>query len=289
MTPFNWFNRQFNEQPQPEETAESQPVEETAEEKSEETTAPTEPAVNQDYLSWAKAAYANIQKQQAESVAEADAEADAEAAPEPESVDAVEAATAEAAEIPTEEIPTEEIPTEEIPAEEISEPIAEEVEPAEAIAEEPATVEESIESESAIAEPAEPTAPLPFWAQAEAERLERLERLRAEAIVEPAPTPPPSPTVEADIAAIPDFVLDEAFLWSAEVLASQGRRPDQISIEEITWLNRLRQGLDKTRRNLVNQLRAIVGQGPLNQDAVTEIESLLLQADVGIEATDFIV
>jgi fused signal recognition particle receptor len=51
----------------------------------------------------------------------------------------------------------------------------------------------------------------------------------------------------------------------------------------------LRQGLGKTRRSLANQLKAIVGQGPLNQDAVLEIEALLLQADVGIEATDYII
>ncbi|HEY9806987.1 MAG TPA: signal recognition particle-docking protein FtsY, partial [Candidatus Obscuribacterales bacterium] len=56
-----------------------------------------------------------------------------------------------------------------------------------------------------------------------------------------------------------------------------------------TWLKRLRQGLDKTRRSLVNQLKAIVGQGPLNQDAVEEIEALLLQADVGVAATDRII
>ena len=73
------------------------------------------------------------------------------------------------------------------------------------------------------------------------------------------------------------------------MLASQGRRPDQISIEEITWLNKLRQGLDKTRRGLVNQLKSIVGQGPLNDEAVDEIESLLLQADVGVAATDKII
>lgn len=78
-------------------------------------------------------------------------------------------------------------------------------------------------------------------------------------------------------------------MWSAEVLAAQGRRPEEVSLEEITWLKRLRQGLDKTRRSLVNQLRAIVGQGPLNQDAVSEIESLLLQADVGVAATDYII
>ncbi|MCY7408552.1 MAG: signal recognition particle-docking protein FtsY, partial [Alkalinema sp. CAN_BIN05] len=81
----------------------------------------------------------------------------------------------------------------------------------------------------------------------------------------------------------------DGFSWSAEVLASQGRRVEDISLEEITWLKRLRQGLDKTRLNLVNRLKALVGQGPLNQDAVEEIESLLLQADVGVAATDKII
>ncbi|MBW4551203.1 MAG: signal recognition particle-docking protein FtsY [Aphanocapsa sp. GSE-SYN-MK-11-07L] len=148
---------------------------------------------------------------------------------------------------------------------------------------------------------------LPFWAKAEAERQERLERLKATAIeteqavepvvaVEPAigfvppaeitPSQPdsPQPTEEA-----PAVAFDEGFLWSAEVLAAQGRKPEEVSVEEITWLQKLRRGLGKTRRGLVNQLKAVVGQGPLSQDAVLEIESLLLQADVGVEATDTVI
>jgi fused signal recognition particle receptor len=288
MTPFNWFNRQFNDQPNPEETAESQtpaeavPTEAVPTETAPEETA-AEPAINQDYLTWAKAAYANIQKQQAiDPAAEAAEESATETVVAPE--EAAEEIAEEVAEPVVEEVAAE---TAESAIADSAEPIVEEV-----TAEIPEPAAEEIAEpivEEATAEPAEPAA-LPFWAQAEAERLERLERLRAEAIVEPEPVAPPVAAVQADPAyAIPDFVLDEAFLWSAEVLASQGRRPDQISIEEITWLNRLRQGLDKTRRNLVNQLRAIVGQGPLNQDAVMEIESLLLQADVGIAATDYIV
>ena len=132
---------------------------------------------------------------------------------------------------------------------------------------------------------------LPIWArESNAERQARLERLKATAIEEPEPvtateaqTSLETATQEAGI----DF--DEGFLWSAEVLASQGRRPEDVSLEEISWLKRLRQGLDKTRRGLINQLKAIVGQGPLNQDAVMEIEALLLQADVGVEATDYII
>ena len=149
-------------------------------------------------------------------------------------------------------------------------------------------------------EPVEPTEPiaaasptLPESAslleRAAADRVERLERVKAEAIVEPEPEP--EPVAEAEPAALPPgaIVFDENFLWSAEILAAQGRRPEDISAEEIEWLTRLRQGLDKTRRGLVNQLKSLVGQGPLNADAVEEIEALLLQADAGVEATDAII
>lgn len=114
-----------------------------------------------------------------------------------------------------------------------------------------------------------------------------MQRLKDTAIAEPEPASQPTTAPPEPPAQIPLF--DEGFLWSSELLAAQGRRPDQVSLEEITWLKRLRQGLDKTRRTLVNQLKAIVGQGPLNQEAVTEIETLLLQADVGVEATDTII
>ena len=110
--------------------------------------------------------------------------------------------------------------------------------------------------------------------------------MKAEAIAPEEPeideedeVPPPEPIIE----------FDENFLWSAEVLAAQGRRPEEVSIEEISWLNQLRQGLDKTRQGLVNDLKIVFGQGPLNEDAVEEIEALLLQADVGVTATDLII
>jgi fused signal recognition particle receptor len=83
--------------------------------------------------------------------------------------------------------------------------------------------------------------------------------------------------------------LDEDFVWSAKVLAEQGRTPDDVSEQEFAWLKKLRQGLGKTRRNVINQLKSAIGQGPLNDDAVMEIESLLLSADVGIEATEYII
>jgi len=120
----------------------------------------------------------------------------------------------------------------------------------------------------------------PAWLQ----KSDRLEILKETAIETEVPEVPPEPVAQKV-----GMKFDDDFIWSAKVLADQGRAPEDISEEEINWLSRLRQGLSKTRRNLVNQLKAIVGQGPLNEAAVIEVESLLLQADVGIEATDYII
>ncbi|MFN5871365.1 MAG: signal recognition particle receptor subunit alpha, partial [Aphanizomenon sp.] len=135
--------------------------------------------------------------------------------------------------------------------------------------------------------PESETVNLSFLERAAAERQAKQEKLIASAIETTEPetaTTPTAPEVE-----IPELVFDDGFKWSAEVLAAQGRKAEDISLEEITWLKKLRQGLDKTRRNILNQIKLIVGQGPLNQAAVNEIESLLLQADVGVEATDYII
>ena len=87
----------------------------------------------------------------------------------------------------------------------------------------------------------------------------------------------------------PDIAFDDDFVWSAKVLEEQGRSVDEVDEGEISWLTKLRKGLGKTRRGIVNQLKAVVGQGPLDEESVMDIEALLLQADVGVEATDHII
>ncbi|WP_009633070.1 signal recognition particle-docking protein FtsY [Synechocystis sp. PCC 7509] len=270
---FNWFRRQFSDKdastPEEEATITPAEVEPEAETSSEEDTAA-------EYLKWAKAAYQNIQQQQAQSTPQSIVE----------NVIA-EQGTAEIAEPETPVVPQADEPDAETPVvPQANEPDAEPetlVVPQanEPDAETPLAPSEELSNNLETEE----TTPLPFWAQTEADRLARIERLKATAIeeVEPEGSPQVQPTQELLVA------FDEGFLWSAEILASQGRRPEDISLEEITWLKKLRQGLDKTRRSIVNQLKAIVGQGPLNQAAVTEIETLLLQADVGVQATDYII
>ena len=106
--------------------------------------------------------------------------------------------------------------------------------------------------------------------QAAAKREERLASLAQEA-------PPAEPELGQ---------LDADFLWSAEVLAAQGRSAAQVSIEEIDWLAKLRAGMEKTRHGFVTQLLENLGDDPLSEKSLEEIESLLLRADVGVESTD---
>lgn len=106
--------------------------------------------------------------------------------------------------------------------------------------------------------------------QAAAKREERLANLAQE----PAPAEPELGQLDAD------------FLWSAEVLAAQGRSAAQVSIEEIDWLAKLRAGMEKTRQGFVTQLLENLGDDPLSEQSLGEIESLLLRADVGVESTD---
>jgi fused signal recognition particle receptor len=150
-----------------------------------------------------------------------------------------------------------------------------------------ATIAEITEDVVNELQPEPELANLSFLERAAAERQAKQEKLIASAIE--TETPEIQITTTAPEIEIPELVFDDGFKWSAKVLAAQGRKAEDISLEEITWLKKLRQGLDKTRRNILNQLKSIVGQGPLNQEAVNEIESLLLQADVGVEATDYII
>lgn len=168
--------------------------------------------------------------------------------------------------------------------------------PEETVAEE--TVTEETSEETASDATHDDTAPdpsppaTPAWMQ-KSGGLEKLkDRSKGEdAIEDTEETSEPETTVPESAGRDETETLaeDEESAWSAQVLANQGRNFDQISEEEISWLKQLRRGLGKTRRNFLNQLKAAVGKGPLNDDAVMEIEALLLQADVGIEATDYII
>ncbi|MFQ3584936.1 MAG: signal recognition particle receptor subunit alpha, partial [Cyanobacteriota bacterium] len=253
---FDWFRRRFTEQSQPE--AGSEKPTEAAQQP--EPAAP-EPAP-EDYLAFAKAAYANLKAREASQAAPV-------AAPPPEVPP-----TPAPAEIPRESAAPASVETP------VSAPEPEGSQPATPV----------VEERSAESAPAQPVATPAFFDLAP-RAAERLEALEASAIAEPEPVADTlsSSTEASSEAPVEELVFDEGFRWSAEILAAQGRKPEEISAEEISWLQKLRQGLGKTRLNLINQLKALVGRGPIDQDAIEEIEMVLLQADVGIDATERII
>jgi len=103
--------------------------------------------------------------------------------------------------------------------------------------------------------------------------------------VAPSPaTTSVAPAISQDEPSLGAFDAD--FTWSAEVLAAQGRRVEDVSLEEIDWLTRLRRGLEKTRKGFVAQLLDTLGDDPLSTESLEDIESNLLRADVGVQATD---
>ncbi len=132
-----------------------------------------------------------------------------------------------------------------------------------------------------------PAPGLSLLEQAAAQRQQRQQDLDERALEAP-PAPKPAltlaPAVDSEEPQLGDF--DKDFTWSVEVLAAQGRRADQVSLEEIDWLGRLRSGLEKTRQGFVTSLLENLGDDPLTPEVLDDLETLLLRADAGVQATD---
>ena len=252
-------------EPDPAPAAPTEPAPVVAQEASAEpasTPPEADPAVDDDPLEWARQAYARLKAQQAAQMAappEEVAEPPAPAAPAP----ASQPLGTPALETPPQVGTAEPSPADSAPA-----------------------------PSPPPAAAAPPAAGLSLLEQAAAQRQERQQELDARAIEAPSTAPSPSstaapqPTTDAAVDQPQLGEFDDTFTWSAEVLAAQGRRVDQVSLEEIDWLSRLRQGLEKTRQGFVTGLLDNLGDDPLTPEVVDDLEALLLRADAGVVATD---
>ncbi len=255
---FNWFRRKKEDK---EEKKTTPVVENKPEEKKEDTT--STPAVNnQQALEWAKAAALNIKKQKEQQQQQQQQVTEPEIVEDSKDDTTPAQSTDEVSDLPSTENNVE------------TETVEEKTVAEDQIESQTVTEENSEEQITSITEEQTPTKTptAPAWMQ----KSDRLEVLKETAI-------------EEEEEEEQQQQLDEDFVWSAKILAEQGRSPDDVSEQEFAWLKTLRQGLGKTRINVVNQLKSVLGQGPLNTDAIEEIEGLLLSADVGIEATDYII
>ena len=279
---YDWFNRGSV----PPETPADPPVD--SEVKPDQSSAPQptapEPSVTQpaevqasesqssesedDSLEWARQAYARLKAQKAEA---------AEAA---KTVQVDSTSEQNVVVPPVMEPPAASAPATSAPAAVVPPVIAP---PQAAPAREPASVEPAV-----VPAPPSPAPALSFLEQAAAQRDQRQQELEQPSEPDPVPVVPSAaqaaPKIDEDEPSLGDF--DDAFTWSAEVLAAQGRSAEQVTLEEIDWLGRLRQGLEKTRQGFVTGLLENLGDDPLTPEVLDDLESLLLRADAGVQATD---
>jgi fused signal recognition particle receptor len=291
---YDWFNRsaapQNPEDPQPEQPPQPPAAEEQPAASAPAAAAPPAVgAVDQDALDWARQAYARLKAQQeAEKQAAAAAFSASPAAP---TVAPSEPVAAQEAVQPEQPVQVE-APVAPAPVVE-PEPPAAAVTPVQDSVQTAQNLEQSVVDEPQPPEP-QPAAGLSLLELAAAQRAQRQQELLERAIDAAAPPAPAAPTDPAPAAApapadeaAPELgAFDDDFTWSAEVLAAQGRNLDDISLEEIDWLGRLRRGMEKTRRGFVTQLLDNLGDDPLTPEVLDDLESLLLRADVGVQATD---
>ncbi len=100
----------------------------------------------------------------------------------------------------------------------------------------------------------------------------------SEAMPEPAPEPPAKPSPESELAHETEPSPPRAALQEKPVAEKKG------------WFARIRAGLGKTRANLTDGLADLfMGRKQIDDDLMEELETQLLMADVGIEATTEII
>lgn len=71
----------------------------------------------------------------------------------------------------------------------------------------------------------------------------------------------------------------------AETTSSAAIEPATTAASKPSWTERLKAGLSKTRDKLGKQLAGLFGGGKIDEDLYEELETVLLTADMGVDAT----
>jgi len=86
----------------------------------------------------------------------------------------------------------------------------------------------------------------------------------------------------------PEAGAEENKLKPAEAAGVAASPPPAAPEPGKSWTERLKQGLAKTRNQLGSQLAGLFGGGKIDAEIYEDLESILLTADVGISATEFL-
>ena len=79
-----------------------------------------------------------------------------------------------------------------------------------------------------------------------------------------------------------DFFKKSADKHDATVTADQAKAP------ELSWRDRLKAGLARTRAQFGGKLKSIFSRGKVDDELLEELETLLLTSDVGMDATQYL-
>ncbi|MFK7087847.1 signal recognition particle-docking protein FtsY [Chromobacterium violaceum] len=109
----------------------------------------------------------------------------------------------------------------------------------------------------------------------------------------PAPlAPEQAPAAPETIAPVPEPQREPVAAPIAETAPASAEAtvaaiPDEpVPLKKMSWTERLKAGLAKTRDKLGKQLAGLFGGGKIDEDLYEELETVLLTADMGMDATE---
>jgi fused signal recognition particle receptor len=152
--------------------------------------------------------------------------------------------------------------------------------------------QETAEAEEQLAEQAQSSE----VAESEDTSVDEVAVAEADVVAEPVADlqPEPTPAEEAEDVPQPDVaeevaVVSEAPALSAELAAVKDKPLDNQDSKKPGFFARIRQGLSKTRSGLTDGLaNLLLGKKEIDEDLLEELETQLIMADVGVEATQSI-
>lgn len=113
----------------------------------------------------------------------------------------------------------------------------------------------------------------------------------------PAATPPaadPADTTEAvsapaESAPAPESKSPAPVIVTAVEVPRVEAQPAAVSVPKRSWSDRLKAGLARTRQQFGGGLASLFGRRKIDEDLLEELESTLLMADCGVDATQYLI
>ncbi len=94
-----------------------------------------------------------------------------------------------------------------------------------------------------------------------------------------------APEIEVPETTPVEEITPEPAVSAPEAIAEEKQAEAAPKTEKLSWAQKLKAGLSKTRQNLGGQISSLFSGGKIDEDTYEELEAILLTADVGVAAT----